>query len=177
MMMTFIPESIRLATETFSPVSAGILALLAAIVITGFWEFLIEEIKLKRLDQKRRRMTATNQNIESGRDGDRDNAIDVGAGSESAANAESVQSTLRHFDRAVERLQKLDGNLISDNPSIDRVTQDLDSDLRGLWSARDLAKGDVQGSKNLPVLLHGNGSKGKLRRQERQPRYRQSASE
>jgi hypothetical protein len=170
--MTFIPESIRVATETFSPVSAGMLALLATIVITGFWEFLIQEIKLKRLEQKRRRMTATNQNIESDRDQDRDHGIDLGGGIESAANGKSIQSSMDHFDRAVERLQKLDSRLMGDNPTIDRVTQDLESDLRGLWSARGLATGDVQGSKNLPVLLHGNGSKGKLRRQERQRRCR-----
>jgi hypothetical protein len=59
-----------------------------------------------------------------------------------------------------------------DNPIIDRVTHDLDGDLRGIWSAGDLAKSDVQGSKELPVLLHGNGSKGKLRRQQRRHRYR-----
>jgi hypothetical protein len=170
-MMTFIPESIRVATETFSPVSAGMLALLTAIVITGLWEFAIQEIKLKRLGQKRRRMTATNQNIESDRDGARSNAIDIGGGRENAVNSKSVQSTMRHFDRAVERLRKLDGNLC-DNPIIDRVTHDLDSDLRGVWSARDLAKSNVHGSKELPVLLHGNGSKGKLRRQQRRHRYR-----
>ena len=170
--MTFIPESFRVATETFSPVSAGMLALLTAIVITGFWEFLIQEIKLKRLEQKRRRMTAINQNIESDRDRGRGNEIDAGVGIESATNGISIQSSMGHFARAVERLQKLDSNLMGDNPTIDRVTQDLDSDLRGLWSARDLAKGSVQGSKDPPVLLHGNGSKGKLRRQERRRRYR-----
>jgi hypothetical protein len=169
-MMTFIPESIRVATETFSPVSAGMLALLTAIVITGLWEFAIQEIKLKRLDQKRRRMTAINQNIESDRDGGRSNAIDVGGGREKA-DAKSVQSTMRHFDQAVERLRKLDGNLC-DNPIIDRVMHDLDSDLHGVWSARDLAKSNVHGGKELPVLLHGNGSKGKLRRQQRRHRYR-----
>jgi hypothetical protein len=146
MMTTLIPESIRVATESFSPVSAGMLAL-----------FAIQEIKLKRLGQKRRRMTATNQNIESDRGGGRGNAIDVGGGRENAA------STMRHFDRAVERLRKLDGNRMCDNPIIDCVTHDLDSDIRGIWSAR----ANVQGSKELPVLLHGNGSKGKLRRQRR----------
>jgi hypothetical protein len=161
MMTTLIPESIRVATESFSPVSAGMLALLAAIVITGLWEFAIQEIKLKRLGQKRRRMTATNQNIESDRGGGRGNAIDVGGGRENAA------STMRHFDRAVERLRKLDGNRMCDNPIIDCVTHDLDSDIRGIWSARDLAKSNVQGRKELPVLLHGNGSKGKLRRRQR----------
>lgn len=170
--MTFIPESIRVATETFSPVSAGMLALLAAIVITGFWEFLIQEIKLKRLEQRRRRVTATNQNTEGDPDRGRGNGLDVGHGRECATNAKSVQSLMRHFDRAVERLQKLDNNLMGDNPIIDRVAQDLDSDLRGVWSARDLARGNVQGGKDVPVLLHGNGSKGKLRRQERRRRYR-----
>jgi hypothetical protein len=164
--MAFTPESFRVATETFSPVSAGMLALLAAIVITGFWEFLIQEIKLKRLEQKRRRTAANNQNIESDRDRDRGNEIDLARDIESATSGKSIQSSMDHFAQAVERLQKLD------NPTLDRVTQDLESDLRGLWSARYLAKGSVQGSKNLPVLLHGNGSKGKLRRQERQRRYR-----
>jgi hypothetical protein len=170
--MTFIPESIRVATETFSPVSAGMLALLAAIVITGFWEFLIQEIKLKRLEQKCRQMTATNQNIESDRDRGRDNGVDVGGGRECATDAKSVQASLDHFARAVERLQKLDSNLMGDNPNIDRVTHDLESDPRGVWSARDLAKGNKQGDEDLLVLLHGNDSKGKLRRQERQRRYR-----
>jgi hypothetical protein len=169
--MTFVPESIRVATETFSPVSAGIVALVAAIVITGFWEFLIQEIKLKRLEQKRRRMTAANQNIECDRDQGRGNGVGADGRRECATNAKSVQSSLRDFDQAVERLQKLDTNLIGGNP-IDRVTEDLGSDLRGIWSARDLANGNVvQGSKDLPVLLHGNGSKEKLRRQERRRRY------
>jgi hypothetical protein len=164
--MTFTLESIRVATETFSPVSAGMLALLAAIVITGFWEFLIQEIKLKRLEQKRRRMTATNQNIERDRDRGRGNWIDVGGGRVCATNAKGVQASMDHFDRAVERLQKLHSNLMGDNPIIDRITQDLDSDLRGLWPARRLAKGNVQGNKNLPVLLHAKGSKGELRQQK-----------
>lgn len=170
--MTFIPESIRVATQTFSPVSASIIALVAAIVITGFWEFLIQEIKLKRLEQKRRQLIATNQNIESDRDQGRGNRIDAVGGRECATNAKSVQASMDHFVRAVARLQKLDSNMMGDNPNIDRVTHDLESDLRGLWSTRDLANGSVPGSKNLPVLLHGNGSKGKLRRQERQRRYR-----
>jgi hypothetical protein len=168
--MTFIPESIRVASESFSVFSACMAALFATIVITGFWELLIQEIKLRRLGQNRRRITATNQNIESDRDHGRGNGVVAGGGRECATNAKSVQS--RDFDRAVERLQKLDTNLIGDNP-IDRVTEDLDSDLRGIWSARDLAKGKVvQGSKDLPVLLHGNGSREKLRRQERRRRCR-----
>jgi hypothetical protein len=167
--MTFIPQSIRVATESFSPVSAAMLALLAAIVITGFWEFLIQEIKLKRLEQKRRRMIGTNQNID--RDRGRGSEIDVRGDIESTTNGKSIQSSMHHFAQAVERLQKLDSNLMGDNPTLDRVTQGLDSDLHGLWSSRDLARGSVQGSKDLPVLLHGNGSKGKLRRQERQRRY------
>jgi hypothetical protein len=166
MMTSLIPESFSIATETFSPVSAGMIALLAAIVITGFWEFLIQELKLKRLEQKRRARTATNQNDH---DRVRGNGIGVGGGRR-ATNAESDPSTMRHFDRAVKRLQKLDSNRVGDKPNIDRVTQDLASDLRGLWSARDLANGNVQGSKDLPVLLHGKGSKGKLRPQERQRR-------
>jgi hypothetical protein len=155
--MTFIPESFLVTSETFSPVSAGMLALLAAIVITGFWEFLIQEIKLKKLEQQRRRMTA--------RDQGRGNEIDLGGGRECGTNAKSVQASMDHFDRAVERLQKLHSNLMGDNPIIDRVTQDLDSDLRGLWSAYGLAKGNVLGNKNLPVLLHAKGSKGELRQQ------------
>jgi len=54
--MTFIPESVRFASESFSVVSAVIIAALAAIVMTGFWEFLFQEIKLKRHEQKCRRM-------------------------------------------------------------------------------------------------------------------------
>ena len=65
-----------------------------------------------------------------------------------------------HFDRAVERLQKLDSNLSGDSTIIDRVTQHLAGDIRGVWSARDLAKDNAQGSKDLPVLPHGSGSKG-----------------
>ena len=167
--MTFIPESIGVATETFSPVSASIVALVTAIVITGFWEFLIQEIKLKRLEQKRRQITATNQKTESDRDQGRGNRIDAGGGRECATNAKSVQASMDHFVRAVARLQKLDSNLMGDNPNIDRATH---HDLRDLWSAHDLTNGTGSGGKNLPVLLHGNGSKGKLRRQERQRRSR-----
>jgi hypothetical protein len=160
--MTFIPESIRVASDSFSVFNACMAALFATIVITGFWEFLIQEIKLRRLGQKRRRMTVANQNIESDRDRGRGDGADVGAGREWGTNAKSVQTSIVHFDRAVERLQKLD-SYRGDSPIIDRVTQDLASDLRGIWSARELARGNVQGSKDLPVLLHGNGSKGKLR--------------
>jgi hypothetical protein len=112
------------------------------------------------------------QNFESNRDRDRGNGIAVGGGRACATNAKSVQSSLRHFARAVERLQEVDSNRMGENPIIDHVTQDLASDLRGIWSARDLAKANVQGSKDLPVLLHGKGSKGKLRRQVRQRRDR-----
>jgi hypothetical protein len=166
MMMTFIPESFRVAPESFGVVSAVIVAVLAAIVITGFWEFLIQEINLKRLEQKRGRQIATNQNIKSDRDLGRDNGIDIGGGRECATNAKSVQPSMRHFARAVERLHKLDSKRTDNDPIIHRVTQDLASNLRGMWSARDLAKRNVQGSKDLPLLLHGKGSKGKLCRQE-----------
>jgi hypothetical protein len=94
------------------------------------------------------------------RDQGRGNEIDVGGGGECGTNAKSVQASMDHFDRAVERLQKLHSNLMGDNPIIDRVTQDLDSDLRGLWSAYGLAKGNVQGNKNLPGLLHAKVQKG-----------------
>ena len=56
MTMTFIPESVRFASESPSVVSAVIIAVVAAIVITGFWELLFQEIKLKRNEQKCRRM-------------------------------------------------------------------------------------------------------------------------
>jgi hypothetical protein len=161
--MTFIPESVRVASESFSVFSACMAALFATIVITGFWEFLIQEIKLKRLGQKRRRMTVANQNIESDRNRGRGDGVGVGAGRECGTNG--VQSSMVHFDRAVERLQKLDSNRMGDSPIIDHVTQDLACDLRGIWSARDLANSNVRDSKDLPVLLHGSGSKGKLRRQ------------
>jgi hypothetical protein len=49
--MTFIPESIRVANETFSPVSAGIVALVTAIVITGLWEFLT---RVRHLNDKKK---------------------------------------------------------------------------------------------------------------------------
>jgi multidrug resistance efflux pump len=101
-----------------------------------------------------------------------DTAIDIGGGRECATNAKSVQSSMRHFARAVERLQKLDSKRMGDDPAIHRVTQDLASDLRGMWSARDSAKDNVQGSKDLPLLLHGKGFKGKLRRQESSRRSR-----
>src|SRR5262249_48091263 len=68
MTMTFIPESVRFVSESFSVVFAVIMAVLAAIVMTGFWEFLFQEIKLKRHEQKCRRMTATSQNNESDND-------------------------------------------------------------------------------------------------------------
>ena len=133
MTMTFIPESIRFTSESFSVVSAVIIAVLAAIVMTGFWEFLFQEIKLKRHER---------------------------------------QSTMRRFDRAVERLQKLDRNRMGNNPIVDRVTQGLVSDLPRIRSARSSAKGNVQGSKDLPVLFHGKGSKGDLRQQNGQRRCR-----
>jgi hypothetical protein len=170
-MTSLIPESFIIASDAFSPVSAGMVALLSAIVVTGFWELLIQEIKLKRLEQKRRPKTATNQNIESDPHWGHGSGIDAGDGKECTTDAKSVQSSMDHFDRAVERLQKLDSNLMGDSTIIDRVTQDLASDLRGVWSARDLTKDKLQGSKDLPVLLHGNGSKGKLRQQRRR-RYR-----
>ena len=131
--MTFIPESVRFASESFSVVSAVIIAVLAAIVMTGFWEFLFQEIKLKRHEQKCRRM---------------------------------------HFRRAVERLQKVDSNRMGNNPIVDRVTQGPVSDLPRIRSARSSAKGNVQGSKDLPVLFHGKGSKGELRQQKGQRRCR-----
>jgi hypothetical protein len=134
--MTFIPESIRVASESFSVFSACMAALFAVIVITGFWELLIQEIKLRRLAQKLRRVTAANQNVESDRDHGRGNGVVAGGGRECATDAKNVQSSLRDFDRAVERLQKLDTNLTGDNP-IYRVTEDLKSDLRGMWSASD----------------------------------------
>ena len=56
MTMTFIPESVRFASESPSVVSAVIIAVVAAIVITGFWELLFQEIKLKRHEQRCRRM-------------------------------------------------------------------------------------------------------------------------
>jgi len=133
MTMTFVPESVRFASESFSVVSAVIIAVLAAIVMTGFWEFLFQEIKLKRHER---------------------------------------QSTMRRFDRAVERLQKLDRNRMGNNPIVDRVTQGLVSDLPRIRSARSSAKGNVQGSKDLPVLFHGKGSKGELRQQNGQRRCR-----
>jgi hypothetical protein len=133
MTMTFIPESVRFASESFSVVSAVIIAVLAAIVMTGFWEFLFQEIKLKRHER---------------------------------------QSTMRRFDRAVERLQKLDRNRRGNNPIVDRATQGLVSDLPRIRSARSSAKGNVQGSKGLPVLFHGKGSKGELRQQNGQRRCR-----
>ncbi len=131
--MTFIPESVRFASESFGVVSAVIIAVLAAIVMTGFWEFLFQEIKLKRHER---------------------------------------QSTMRRFDRAVERLQKLDSNRMGNNLIVDRVKQGLVSDLPRIRSARSSAKGNVQGSKDLPVLFHGKGSKGELRQQNGQRRCR-----
>ena len=131
--MTFIPESVRFASESPSVVSAVIIAVVAAIVITGFWELLFQEIKLKRNEQKCRRM---------------------------------------HFRQAVERLQKLDSNRMGNNPISDRVTQGPVSDLPRIRSARSSAKGNVQGSKDLPVLFHGKGSKGELRQQNGQRRCR-----
>jgi hypothetical protein len=125
MTMTFLPESVRFASESPSVVSAAIIAMIAAIVVTGFWELLFQEIKLKRHEQKCRRM---------------------------------------HFRRAVERLQKLDSN----RKGIDRVTQGPVSDLPRIRFARSSA----QGSKDLPVLFHGKGSKGELRQQKGHRRCR-----
>jgi len=171
MVMTFIPESFRAASESFDIVTAVIVAVLTALVITGFWEYAIQEVKLKRVELKRGRRTATSQNIESDRDRGRGNGIDVGGGGESATNAKSVQSSMRHFARAVEQLQILDGNRMADN-SMERVTQDLVSDLRRIWSARSLEKANAQGSKDLPEWLHGTGSKKERRWQQGQRRYR-----
>jgi hypothetical protein len=53
-MMTFLPESSRAALDSFGPVSAVLVALLAALVITGMWEYALQEIELKRAEQKRR---------------------------------------------------------------------------------------------------------------------------
>src|SRR5262249_39107989 len=129
MTMTFIPESVRFASESPSVVFAVIIAVVAAIVMTGFWELLFQEIKLKRHEQKCRRIR-----------------------------------------RAVERLQKLDSNRIGNTPIVDRVTQGPVSDLPRIRSARSSAKGNVQGSKDLPVLFHGKGSKEELRQQKGQRR-------
>jgi hypothetical protein len=161
MMMTFIPESFRVAPESFGVVSAVIVAVLAAIVITGFWEFLIQEIKLKRLEQKRGRQIAANQNIKSDRDPDSDNGIDIGGGRDCATDAKSVQSSMRHFARAVERLQKLDSKRMGDDPIIHRVTQDLASDLRGIWLPATWQKATCRAAKICPYcstakVLMGN---------------------
>jgi hypothetical protein len=172
MTMTFIPESVRFASESFSVVSAVIIAVLAAIVMTGFWGFLFQEIKLKRHEQKCRRTTDTSQNNQSDRDLGRGNGIDIGGGRECATIAKSGQSTMRHFGRAVERLQKLYSNRMGNNPIVDRVTQGLVSDLPRIRSARSSAQGNVQGSKDLPVLFHSKGSKGELRQQNGQRRCR-----
>jgi len=94
--------------------------------MTGFWEFLFQEIKLKRHEQKCRGM---------------------------------------QFGRAVERLQKLDSNRMGNTPIVERV-----SDLPRIMFARSSAEGNVQGSKDLPVLFHGKGSKGELRQQNGQRR-------
>src|SRR5262249_24265164 len=56
MTMTFIPESVRFASEPPNVVFAAFIAVVAAIVMTGFWELLFQEIKLKRHEQKCRRM-------------------------------------------------------------------------------------------------------------------------
>jgi hypothetical protein len=53
-MMTILPESSRAALDSFGVVSAALVALLAAIVITGFWGYVLQEIKLKRATRKRR---------------------------------------------------------------------------------------------------------------------------
>src|SRR5262249_52455550 len=105
MTMTFVPESVRFASESFSVVSAVIIAVLAAIVMTGFWEFLFQEIKLKRHER---------------------------------------QSTMRRFDRAVERLQN---NRMGNNPIVDRVTQGLVSDLPRIRSARSSARETYRAAK------------------------------
>jgi hypothetical protein len=131
MTMTFIPESVRFASESPSVVFAVIIAALAAIVMTGFWELLFQEIQLKRHEQKCRRML---------------------------------------YRRAVERLQKLDSNRMGNTPIVNRITQGPVNDLPRIRSARSSARGKVQGSKDLPVLFHGKGSKGELRQQMGQRR-------
>jgi hypothetical protein len=62
-MMTFLPESSRAALDSFGPVSAVLVALLAALVVTGFWEHVLQEIRLKRVEQKRRAADNANQRI------------------------------------------------------------------------------------------------------------------
>jgi len=62
-MMTFLPESSRAALDSFGVVSAVLVALLAAIVITGLWEYALQEIKLKRAERKRRAADRLRQNI------------------------------------------------------------------------------------------------------------------
>jgi len=64
-MMTFLPESSRAALDSFGPVSAVLVALLAALVITGMWEYALQEIELKRAEQKRRAADRLSQNVSS----------------------------------------------------------------------------------------------------------------
>ena len=63
--MAFLPKSSRAALNSFGPVSAVLVALLAALVITGIWEYVLHEIKLKRAEQKRRAADRLSQNISS----------------------------------------------------------------------------------------------------------------
>jgi len=55
-MITFLPQSFVAALQSFGIAAAGIVMLLSAIVIAGIWESLRQELKLKRVERKRRRM-------------------------------------------------------------------------------------------------------------------------
>jgi hypothetical protein len=61
--MGLLPESYRAALDSFGIASAVLVALLAAIAIAGFWEFVLQEIKLTRANRKRRAAAIATQKI------------------------------------------------------------------------------------------------------------------
>jgi len=56
-MMTFLPESFVADIQSFGIATAGIVAVLVAIVTAGFWECVIQEMRLKKVEREWRRAT------------------------------------------------------------------------------------------------------------------------
>jgi len=55
--MTFLPESFVVDVQSFGVATAGIVAVLVAIVTAGFWECVIQETKLKKVEREWHRAT------------------------------------------------------------------------------------------------------------------------
>jgi len=60
--MEQLSQSFVADTESFGVATACIIAVLAALLITGIWEYVIQEIRLKRAEQKHRAADRLRQN-------------------------------------------------------------------------------------------------------------------